>query len=380
MADGAADNASDSMPPPPPVGFAKRSKNRNNVRKRQTEDEDGNGQDDSVVVRRVKNARDGSTTFSTKREDKTENFRFEASRTLQQTTDEGATRHYDVDTEHDRDARYVVTCLCPPAPTTHLPTRAIREKQLKISANPEEAAAIAGQYKGMSSYIDFKAGFRRELHLSSDKAKGSYGPLRSNAQFVRSSIRVDYQPDVCKDYKETGYCGYGDSCKFMHDRGDYKMGWEIDRVRSLLYNSHAMFHCCMHNTNTQCVFASSTLSSFPPCTTVCLQEWEEKQAAERKRMQEWADRDGEEAEEEEAEDDDDGLPFACWICRRHWDEQSDPVVTKCGHHFCEHCALKHNAKNKRCAVCDQPTMGIFNTAHDIVKKIHTAKTKAHDDA
>lgn len=112
----------------------------------------------------------------------------------------------------------------------HTQRRAIREKQLKISANPEEAAAIAGQYKGMSSYIDFKAGFRRELHLSSDKAKGSYGPLRSNAQFVRSSIRVDYQPDICKDYKETGYCGYGDSCKFMHDRGDYKMGWEIDRV------------------------------------------------------------------------------------------------------------------------------------------------------
>ena len=24
-----------------------------------------------------------------------------------------------------------------------------------------------------------------------------------------------------KDYKQTGYCGYGDACKFMHDRGDY---------------------------------------------------------------------------------------------------------------------------------------------------------------
>lgn len=40
---------------------------------------------------------------------------------------------------------------------------------------------------------------------------------------------MDYQPDVCKDYKETGYCGWGDSCKFMHDRGDYKAGWQIDR-------------------------------------------------------------------------------------------------------------------------------------------------------
>ena len=44
-------------------------------------------------------------------------------------------------------------------------------------------------------------------------------------------MRFDYQPDVCKDYKETGFCGYGDACKFVHDRSDYKSGWEIERVR-----------------------------------------------------------------------------------------------------------------------------------------------------
>ena len=37
------------------------------------------------------------------------------------------------------------------------------------------------------------------------------------------------QPDICKDYKETGFCGYGDSCKFLHDRGDYKSGWQLER-------------------------------------------------------------------------------------------------------------------------------------------------------
>jgi hypothetical protein len=42
--------------------------------------------------------------------------------------------------------------------------------------------------------------------------------------------RFDYQPDICKDYKETGFCSYGDSCKFMHDRGDYKSGWELEAV------------------------------------------------------------------------------------------------------------------------------------------------------
>lgn len=96
------------------IGFAKRSKNRANVRKRAAEDDDNNTEtgEDGVVVRKVKNARDASSTFTTKREDKAENFRFEASRNLQQRTDQGATRHHDVDTERDRDARYVACTVC----------------------------------------------------------------------------------------------------------------------------------------------------------------------------------------------------------------------------------------------------------------------------
>ena len=40
---------------------------------------------------------------------------------------------------------------------------------------------------------------------------------------------MDFKPDICKDYKDTGYCGYGDACKFVHDRGDYKQGWQLDK-------------------------------------------------------------------------------------------------------------------------------------------------------
>lgn len=58
------------------------------------------------------------------------------------------------------------------------------------------------------------------------------GPSKSMTN-VRISSRFDYAPDICKDYKETGSCGYGDSCKFLHDRGDYKMGWQIDREFAL---------------------------------------------------------------------------------------------------------------------------------------------------
>ncbi len=40
------------------------------------------------------------------------------------------------------------------------------------------------------------------------------------------------------------------------------------------------------------------------------------------------------------EDEDDPLPFACFICRKPWEEAKNPVVTKCKHYFCESCALK----------------------------------------
>lgn len=71
--------------------------------------------------------------------------------------------------------------------------------------------------------------------MSREKATGAHGPLRGN-NYIRTSVRFDYQPDVCKDYKETGFCSYGESCKFLHDRGDYKAGWELEKVFFCLIN------------------------------------------------------------------------------------------------------------------------------------------------
>ena len=178
----------------------------------------------------------------------------------------------------------------------------------------------ANVYRGMKGYKDYRDGFRRE-----DEKGGKQGPVRGpmkpSANY-RMSVLVDYQPDICKDYKETGYCGFGDSCKFLHDRGDYKAGWQLDR------------------------------------------DWEEEQKARKERERKgWVD-----ASESEEDSDDDGLPFACFICREPWSKCQDPVVTKCGHHFCEQCALKQNAKSGKCFVCNEPTRGIFNVAHDIIKR------------
>uniref|UniRef100_A0A1I7Y0C0 C3H1-type domain-containing protein n=1 Tax=Steinernema glaseri TaxID=37863 RepID=A0A1I7Y0C0_9BILA len=81
-------------------------------------------------------------------------------------------------------------------------------------------------YKGAALY---------NATIKEDSVKGNassglvrLGPMRAN-QFIKRTIRWDFAPDVCKDYKETGFCTFGDSCKFMHDRSDYKHGWEIER-------------------------------------------------------------------------------------------------------------------------------------------------------
>jgi Zinc finger C-x8-C-x5-C-x3-H type (and similar) len=85
-------------------------------------------------------------------------------------------------------------------------------------------SALTSSIAFADSLQSYAQGFRRENTVP------VHGPQRVS-QFVRTTIRVDYQPDICKDYKETGFCSYGDTCKFLHDRGDYKSGWELDRVR-----------------------------------------------------------------------------------------------------------------------------------------------------
>ena len=101
-----------------------------------------------------------------------------------------------------------------------------------------------------------------------------------------------------------------------------------------------------------------------------VQDWEARE----KRMQEAGTKWGEEGDRAGGSDEeDDELPFACYLCRRPWAEVEDPVATRCKHYFCEHCALKHNARNKKCAVCEQPTNGIFNVAKDILKRTQARK-------
>lgn len=286
-----------------------RRKNRGSLRKRPAQDD--NPDDDSTAIIAARRSKEAPLAFTTKSTTNSEiNLKFDSNKAIQQTGDCGATRAI------------------------------VLEGDAPLATSAAAAEAVeAGQYKGMAAYKDYRAGFRHEHPIDKKGAANAYGPLKGSS-IIRTTVRVDYQPDVCKDYKETGYCGFGDSCKFLHDRGDYKAGWQIDK------------------------------------------EWEEKQKAARERMEAGllhgeADDDNDEGEgkmKKKGEnggvegDDDQQLPFACFICRKSWIECQDPVVTKCNHHFCEQCALQHNAKTTKCAACQQPTGGIFNVARDIIKK------------
>ncbi len=68
-----------------------------------------------------------------------------------------------------------------------------------------------------------------------------------------------------------------------------------------------------------------------------LQEWEEPEKARKRNLAFGVDDVDDWGVDPGDEDDDGSLPFACFICRQPF---VDPVLTKCKHYFCEHCALK----------------------------------------
>ncbi|XP_006881625.1 PREDICTED: RING finger protein 113A-like [Elephantulus edwardii] len=204
--------------------------------------------------------------------------------------DMGATAVRELDTEKERDAQ------------------AILERSLKIQ---EELRGREddGIYRGLYSYQ-----YTRPKGVSLGNACSRMvrkGPVRAPAH-LRATVRWDYQPDICKDYKETGFCGFGDSCKFLHDRADYKLGWQMER------------------------------------------ELEEGRYG------------GQEDQNYEVESRQEEVPFKCFICRQTF---QNPVVTKCRHYFCESCALRHFRRTPRCYVCDQQTHGIFNPAPKLMARL-----------
>ncbi|KAK2739458.1 RNA-splicing factor [Myotisia sp. PD_48] len=185
-----------------------------------------------------------------------------------------------------------------------------------------------GSYQGASNYQSF-------IQKRTDAPTKQVGPIKAPTN-IRTITFTDFAPDVCKDYKMTGFCGFGDTCKFLHEREDYKQGWELDRD-----------------------WDKQTLGKKQAGRTV----------ASANRELNTGEEDGEEEEDAMLEE----IPFACFICKEPY---RDPIQTKCGHYFCEACALKRYRKNPNCAACGTQTSGVFNTAKKLAKLLDRKRERA----
>ncbi|KAG8888774.1 RNA-splicing factor, partial [Tulasnella sp. 408] len=99
-----------------------------------------------------------------------------------------------------------------------------RDENDGYDPDEEENKAKNGEYKGQK-------GYQTLIRKKQEVPKAArVGPQRNTNSTIRTVTLTDYQPDVCKDYKETGFCGFGDTCKFLHDRGTYLAGWQLDKL------------------------------------------------------------------------------------------------------------------------------------------------------
>ncbi|KAI1419049.1 hypothetical protein F5Y12DRAFT_779811 [Xylaria sp. FL1777] len=159
------------------------------------------------------------------------------------------------------------------------------------------------------------------------------GPVRTSTN-VRITTTTDFAPDICKDYQRSGWCGFGDSCVFLHDRSDVKRGWQLDREWETVSKGRKDL-------------GGTVVSSAA-----------QKQGKDKGQDNKTGPNNG-----AQDEDDDEkmlaNIPFVCIICEKPY---KSPVITRCGHYFCESCALGRYRKDPSCKNCGAATNGVFNTA------------------
>ncbi|ODV79668.1 uncharacterized protein CANTADRAFT_49638 [Suhomyces tanzawaensis NRRL Y-17324] len=115
---------------------------------------------------------------------------------------------------------------------------------------------------------------------------------------IKTLTLTDFQPDVCKDFLQTGYCGYGDTCKFLHVRDELKQTKPVNKEWQ------------------------TVVSGMAPKTG----------------------------------SDEELLPFKCVLCKKDY---KGPVKTQCGHIFCKTCFLDRYKKKLTCFLCSKETNGII---------------------
>ena len=97
---------------------------------------------------------------------------------------------------------------------------------MKITQAINDGEINPNVYRGKNGYANYHT--LTEDQLRKKAFSGTLkGPVKAPSH-VRSTTRIDHNPERCKDYYEHGYCGFGDTCIFIHDRGDYKSGHQLD--------------------------------------------------------------------------------------------------------------------------------------------------------
>lgn len=139
--------------------------------------------------------------------------------------------------------------------------------------------------------------------LSAGGRKSLRGPLPSIISNLRVTTRMDYAQDVCKDWMETGFCVFGDSCKFMHVRDESRAGFQLDAEWEALSKKRAKKDDKIEN-------------------RVALE---------------------------------DATPV-CGVCKKR-DVERPRRTKECGHIFCEACILAAFRKKPRCPTCSTPISG-----------------------
>jgi RING finger protein 113A len=195
--------------------------------------------------------------------------------------------------------------------------------KLPSKAQSDAQVSNGGGYKGSANYSTF-------IEKNPNAPNRQVGPVKAPTN-IRTITVTDFAPDVCKDYKQTGFCGFGDSCKFLHAREDYKQGWQLDKEWEK---------------------AGKT-----PRNSTSTKEGQEDMDDEEKMLE--------------------SIPFACIICKGPY---KTPVVTKCGHYFCERCAMTRYMKEKKktCANCGADTNGTFNVARKLNELLDKKRKRAEE--
>jgi len=74
-------------------------------------------------------------------------------------------------------------------------------------------------YRGLNNYAQY---YKKKDTAAGNASSGMVrkGPIRAPSN-LRATVRWDYQPDICKDYKETGFCGFGGMSYFNYSPKSY---------------------------------------------------------------------------------------------------------------------------------------------------------------